>query len=253
MYDSIDPSQFAGLSMDAAAGYVDGKWQTFPTLGQHVPPGTYLLSITVFGSVNAECVDQEPGNIGPDAAADWLAAKVDSGVWRPVLYTSASNVQNMLNLCSARGMTRGQLRVWSAHYGAGEHLCGVMTCGFPDADATQWTDRAHGRNLDQSVCLDSFIPDSPPVAGEEDHTMVLDLVAGGPAAVAVAPAGVGRVALYVDYYGGTPGNLRVVVPGQGVQTVTPAWGSPAVFTAKPGDAVSVARLSGVGLVTVVFT
>ena len=78
MYDSIHLDAFAGITaMDAAAGYVDGKWPTYsqapPNLASSVPAGTRLLSITVFGN-EAECVDQEPGNIEPGPAAAWVAA-----------------------------------------------------------------------------------------------------------------------------------------------------------------------------------
>jgi hypothetical protein len=64
------------------------------------------------------------------------------------------------------GIDRSQVRLWTAHYTGHAHLC-TATCGFGfrwTADATQWTDRALGRNLDESVCTDSFFgpPPSPP-------------------------------------------------------------------------------------------
>ena len=152
MYDSINLDQFVGLTMDAAAGYVDGNWQTFWQLPNYVPAGTKLVSITVFGN-DADCVDQEPGNIEPGPAAAWIAARVGK---MPILYTGASNVQNMINLISAEGVARNQYRIWSAHYTYYEHICNPNVCGYTAADATQWTDKAHGRNLDQSILPDNF-------------------------------------------------------------------------------------------------
>ena len=171
MYDSIDVSQYAGLSMDAAAGYVDGNWQTFPTLGQHVPPGTKLLSITVFGNP-ADCVDSEPGNIGIEPAADWIASRVNDGHWRPVAYCSASDMHSMIPAITSRGVHISDVRLWSAHYTMNPHICAPSVCGYPQVDGTQWTNQAHGRNLDQSELEDSFFQQAqtqPPTqpAGED--------------------------------------------------------------------------------------
>src|SRR5215469_17925758 len=154
MYDAIDVSQFAGLKMDAAAGYVDGNWPTFPTLGRHVPPGTKLVSISVFGNP-ADCIDVESGDVNNSQGADWARKRLEGGHWRPIVYTSASNATAMFNALHAVGVHRNQIRFWSAHYTT-RHICSPSVCGFPQADGTQWTDRAHGRNLDQSELESSF-------------------------------------------------------------------------------------------------
>jgi hypothetical protein len=171
MYDSIDVSQYAGLAMDAAAGYVDGNWQTFPTLGQHVPPGTHLLSITVFGNP-ADCVDSEPGNIEIQPAADWIAQRIDEGHWRPVAYCSASDMSAMIPAIEGRGIALADVRLWSAHYTYSPHICAPNVCGYPAVDGTQWTNQAHGRNLDQSELEDSFFtqsqaPSQPAAIGDD--------------------------------------------------------------------------------------
>jgi len=201
MYDTIYPGEMAGLTMDAAAGYVDGAWATFATLERYVPVGTILLSITVFGG-DAECVDQEPGNILPGPAADWLAARVQAGHWRPVLYTSAGNVQNMLDLCAARGITREQIRVWAAHYTVA-HICGPLVCGYPQADGTQWTSNAHGLTLDQSELADDFFgaPEAAPVAEDDDMPYLQFNPDGVTAPVAISNAyngGRGRIRFYAN-------------------------------------------------------
>jgi hypothetical protein len=178
MYDSIDPTQFHGLPMDAAAGYVDGKFQTFPTLREHVPPGTTLMSISVFGNP-ADCIDIEAGDVGAAGGAAWVAARLAAGHRRPVVYTAASNIRNVLGELAAVGVARGETRVWSAHYGIGEHICSPAVCGFPAADGTQWTDAAHGRNLDQSALLVGFFkppapkPKPAPAQIPEDLSMLV--------------------------------------------------------------------------------
>jgi hypothetical protein len=184
MYDSIDVSQFAGLTMDAAAGYVDGNWQTFRTLGHHVPAGTYLLSISVFGN-DAECLDIESGDVGNAAAPGWVK-RMRARYSRPVLYTGAINMAALENYCAAHGVPRNQYRMWSAHYTFASHFCGPRTCGYglSQADGTQWTDQAHGRSLDQSVLLDSFLPTSTPPhqpskGYTEDDPMILSFTNPG--------------------------------------------------------------------------
>ncbi len=49
-------------------------------------------------------------------------------------------------------------RLWTAHYGEGEHIRGPGACRQLSigADSTQWTDAALGRTLDQSLLLDDF-------------------------------------------------------------------------------------------------
>jgi len=159
MYDTIDVSQFAGLTMDAAAGYVDGAWPTFRTLGQHVPRGTTLVSISVFGNP-AECIDVERGDVTNSQGAAWARRRIDAGHWKPIVYTSASNANAMFNALHAVGVQRSQIRFWSAHYTT-RHICSPSVCGYPQADGTQWTDRAHGRNLDQSELENSFFQHAP--------------------------------------------------------------------------------------------
>ena len=51
----------------------------------------------------------------------------------------------------ANGFTRAQYRLWSAHYGAGEHICGPATCRQcgTACDWTQFTNRALNSSLDE--------------------------------------------------------------------------------------------------------
>ena len=152
MYDTIDPAALDGLTMDAAAGYIDGRYQTYPELPAHVPPGTKLLSITILGG-QANVVDVESGDVTPEAGAAWIDAQIHTGHYRPVLYTSASNVQTMINLIwDNHRRARAAYRIWSAHYGIGRHVCAKKACGYPTADGTQWTSGpVQGRNLDESA------------------------------------------------------------------------------------------------------
>lgn len=193
MYDSIDVSQFAGLAMDAAAGYVDGRWQTFPTLGRHVPPGTKLVSISVFGNP-ADCIDVESGDVNNSQGAAWARRRIDGGHWRPIVYTSASNATAMFNALRAAGVQRNQIRFWSAHY-TNRHICSPSVCGFPQADGTQWTDRAHGRNLDQSELESNFFQTTAQRRRVQEPAMQVTFGPNGAAGIAVPSPGVTHVRL----------------------------------------------------------
>ena len=79
-------------------------------------------------------------------------------VQRPCLYASVDLMQaEVIPVLKAAGIPRTAVRLWTAHY-AGKHVCSVDTCGelsIP-ADGTQWTDRAFGRALDQSLLAGDF-------------------------------------------------------------------------------------------------
>jgi hypothetical protein len=54
---------------------------------------------------------------------------------------------------NANKFERSQYRHWSAHYGAGEHVCGPATCKLcgTTCDWTQFTNRADNSSLDEST------------------------------------------------------------------------------------------------------
>jgi Putative peptidoglycan binding domain len=159
MYDSIDVSQIPA-DAQAVAGYVDGHWQTVGELQSRFPRAL-LLSITVTGAdAHATAVDEEPGDASVAAAVAWLKGAVARGVWRPCAYASVSGMGALLAAAGAAGLDLSGLRFWSAHYGAGEHICGPSSCKLVnrEMDATQWTDSALGRNLDESLLAEGFFP-----------------------------------------------------------------------------------------------
>lgn len=200
MYDSIHPSMFAGLSMDAAAGYVDGRWPTFSTLGQFVPAGTYLMSITVFGN-EAEAADVETGDLTIDQGAGWARNMLAIGHWRPVVYVEADKLGAMVTTLGSLGVARSSVRLWSAHYNGVPHVCAPTSCGFPAADGTQWTDAAHGRDLDQSLLPSWFftrpVPTPPPTTtAQEDEEMLITFGTDNPGRAGICvPANVDTLRL----------------------------------------------------------
>lgn len=174
MFDSVDLAQIPA-NAPACAGYVGGRFPTYAELVRRFPKSRHL-SIAVNAEENAECLDIENGDAVPEQAPAWTRRQIARGVKRPAVYGSVSAMPAILGALGRAGITRQQVRVWTAHYTFTPHLCG-LSCGLSQttADATQWTDKAFGRNLDESVCRDSFfsIPVPDPYARFPNIPLVL--------------------------------------------------------------------------------
>lgn len=156
MYDTIT-IETVPPNPEAVAGYVGGHWPTYNALVQKFPHAHHL-SIAVNAGEDAECLDIEAGDAVPAQGPAWVKRQLARGVKRPVVYASVSSMQTVIDILESSGLHRGEFRVWTAHYTFTAHLCGPH-CGFgfrDNADATQWTDRALGRNLDESQLVDNF-------------------------------------------------------------------------------------------------
>lgn len=160
MFDSVN----AGMLPPgyAYAGYVDGIFRDYGQITA-LFPGADVLSIAVFAADDADCLDVETGDASPGQAAGWAARQAARGVARPCLYAAVSTMSQVIAALTAAGVSRSGVRLWSAHYGAGEHICGPSTCGLITVpmDGTQWTDVADGKNLDQSLLLPDFFAGPP--------------------------------------------------------------------------------------------
>src|ERR1019366_3136675 len=146
-------------------GYTGGSWPTYNALVAAFPHA-YHLSIAINASSSGRCLDVEPGDASNGEEPGWFNNHPIKTEGKPVLYTSASNVQALIDTMSGAGIPRPAYLVWSAHYGW-YHICGNSGvgggCSYPLADGTQFNDVALGRNLDESVLNDSFFgPPAPP-------------------------------------------------------------------------------------------
>lgn len=160
MFDSVNVSEIPA-DAKAVAGYVDGKWQTFPELVKRFP-NARKVSIAVSAANQARCLDIEAQDATVEQAGFWVRNQWARGVKRPILYTSVSNWKALDAALKAQGIKRRpygkSYHRWSAHYTGKAHRCGRRhgMPGFFLAGATQWTDKALGRNLDESKCARSF-------------------------------------------------------------------------------------------------
>lgn len=153
MYDSIHP-EVIPHDAQAVAGYVGGKWPTFTTLEKQFP-NAHKLSIAVVANEDADCLDIEAGDAVPAEAASWVKRQHKLGKKTPVVYTSTSVAQILVNTLAKAGLQHGRdYKLWTAHYNFKRHRC-THRCGYGltiKADATQYSDHALNLNLDESVC-----------------------------------------------------------------------------------------------------
>lgn len=160
MFDSVDAALLpAGY---AYAGYVNGKYANVAELRRRFPHAD-VLSITVTADADADCLDVEAEDADVSQVTGWVLRQEKAGSARPCIYASAGIMDQVLTQLDRAGIARDKVRLWSAHY-AGEHICGPGSCGYPQADGTQWTDSARGMNLDQSLLQAGFFGTSPAVS-----------------------------------------------------------------------------------------
>ena len=141
--------------------YVDGLWKTAGPVHAEYPSARLLTMTVLGGQAVADGCDCEPGDLDAASAAAWVRQRLAAGAWRPVVYASASRMADVIAELAKLGISRARVRLMSAHYGIGEHICGpdVPGCGFPAADGTQWTSTfagLHGSKIDMSILLDDF-------------------------------------------------------------------------------------------------
>lgn len=172
MFDSVTVGNLP-TGAAAYAGYVNGWYANFGSL----PAAQYKLDIAVTASADARCLDVEPGDATNADVYGWFTRQRARGITQPVLYTSASNVQALVNTMSANGFARNTYLIWSAHYTGVAHVCGQ--CGYPQADGTQY---ASNNYYDTSLVPESFFgvasgPAPAPVV--EDDNMTAELFYAG--------------------------------------------------------------------------
>lgn len=179
MPDSIFPVNLPG-GYAAYLGYTDGFWPTISELEKQFPRAS-LVSLTVRGGKALGC-DVESGDLTPEHGCQWAADAVKAGQFRPVIYASASvMVTGILPGLANLKVPRSSVRLLSAHYGLGEHVCGPSACKYsqggvviPAMDGTQWTDQFAGVNgaaIDMSALSDSFFGGPPVSVSWEDELM----------------------------------------------------------------------------------
>jgi hypothetical protein len=183
MYDSVTVDNLPAGN-PAYLGYVNGRFPTFAALKTRFPH-SHLLDLTVFSNGEATGCDVENGDMSVSQAIPWVKNAIARGVYRPVIYANAGTMVSVgLNL-QAAGIGRMTVRLLSAHYQSGVHICSPNSCAYtvaghvvPSCDGTQWRDNAPGNNgtlVDESILDDAFFAPKPqpPIAVRKAGEMIL--------------------------------------------------------------------------------
>jgi peptidoglycan hydrolase-like protein with peptidoglycan-binding domain len=159
MFDDVD-IHLLPAGACAYAGYLDGNYANFAQV-KAAHPQAHLVGIAVRAGDDGDALDVEPGDATISQAPDWVKRQHARGFARPVVYVSAASAQLLVNTLTAAGISRPSYRLWLAHYGAGQHTCCPANCGYPQADGTQFTSKALGESLDESLVADDFFGAQP--------------------------------------------------------------------------------------------
>jgi hypothetical protein len=228
MFDTAYNDQFPPGAA-AYAAYVDGGIGNQPNYAFIVGkfPKAQHLSISLFGN-NADALDVESGAATPSQVPGWVAAQRKRGIQRPVVYANASTMNGqVLSVLSQAGIARSSVRLWTAHYDVGQHICGPNSCRAlsVNADGTQWTPNAvvNGATLvlDESLLLENFFTTDPKVVTEAElQSGSLNKGKNAHTAIAVPPGTAHQIAFGCDnsVQGQPTVRLRVAIYGPG-----PGW------------------------------
>jgi hypothetical protein len=155
----------------AYLGYGDGDEPTAAELAGRFPHANRIILTVTGRTIDCDGIDCEPGNVNAAATRVWVQQKLKADPHtRPVIYASVEGQPNygmpwVLAALERNGVQRAQIRLLTAHYGFGNHICGPDTCKLLDAsaDGTQWTDSyrtAEGTIVDMSALQDNFFGSS---------------------------------------------------------------------------------------------
>lgn len=135
--DSVTPANLAaGLAV--YPGYCYGSYNNIAAIKARFPGKRYVsLTPVLQSAVPAMCIDIEPGDANPGQAAEFFRLASHDGAIKPWFYTSAGDMQAVINNLAAAGINRTRYFLWSAHW-IGLHICSKSACGYPQADATQY-------------------------------------------------------------------------------------------------------------------
>lgn len=171
MYDSTTP-EVIPTTATAVGGYPHGEFITWPFLLKHFRKANKLSFGLHPDHTDCGCLDCERGDTDPTdypGIARYVRGRLNMKKSAKI-YASRDNLPPIIeHLAHDFGLHHGEhYLILSAHYAEDRngnhipHICSPGGCGATfTADGTQWTDKALGRNLDESLLSDHFFPAAP--------------------------------------------------------------------------------------------
>lgn len=194
MYDDVNVSLIPA-SATIIGYYTDGRFKNGAAAAARFPHAQ-LVGIAVSPADDADVLDVENGDAKIADVYGWLTRQIARKVYRPVIYTSVSNVDLLMETMTANKFNRSAYRLWSAHYGAGQHICGPASCKLTktECDWTQWSSTYNGVSLDVSLLSDepfgpTPVPPPKPATGvrAQAEAALTQVVTGAAKLAAILP------------------------------------------------------------------
>lgn len=155
MYDTTDiPSSVIPADAQIVAGYIDGKYLSYPDMVTRFPAATHV-AIAVFASDElGDVLDVETGDATPAQAPAWIKARRAAGYRRPTVYCPLSSANAVVWACNRAGLSQGvDFDLWVAHYDGSPAPAGAGEV------AKQYLNHGpNGENYDVSAVYDDAWP-----------------------------------------------------------------------------------------------
>jgi hypothetical protein len=151
----FDAVTLANVPKDARAVgcYVNGDYANLSEAKRRFPDAL-ITTISVRSSEVADVLDVEKGDATPaDCRAYFRRFKDQRPHSKPIFYAPASSVADVETHLRDAGIRKREYIIWSAHW-THRHICGPRTCGYPKADASQYT--TTNETVDVSKCRPSY-------------------------------------------------------------------------------------------------
>jgi len=131
MFDAVNINNLP-TGAEMVAGYVNGLWPTYHEL-QKRHPHAQVVSISISADTLADVLDVEKYDATATQSLGWARA-MRAKRRPPIIYTSAANVNAVLDVFTAAGEPHPYL--WVAEWNNEPHL-------YPGSVATQWANGTH--------------------------------------------------------------------------------------------------------------
>jgi hypothetical protein len=135
MYDSVTPGNIP-RSAQVVAGYIDGDYAWSSDDWEMFPDAEKVL-ITVTGSLTANVVDVENGDLTAAQAVEWIQAKQAQNMQGCTVYCSRSNLEQVWGACRGHGYY-----IWVADWTDSAHAVGSTV-------ATQYSNVGNSYDLSE--------------------------------------------------------------------------------------------------------
>ena len=148
--DAVTPGNIPG-SYRYIGCYASGTYANCGAM-HALHPNATLITIATYAGAAARCLDIEPSDAVPSQGPGWIRWMISLHVYKPCLYSSLSEMSQVIYYLNASGIPRSDYLLWDAHWTGVYRIDG----GF---DATQWFS---DNTIDKDAFATYFFAPAPP-------------------------------------------------------------------------------------------